>query len=101
MDVARAFFYSSEFIGNHPALASNQRGTHDYNAAFVFACYFGFLRRAPNDPPDYNWDGFNFWVNKLDSTNPDASDGKYNEMLKAFIESTEFRDRFIGQGQDF
>jgi Tol biopolymer transport system component len=97
VDVARAFFYSTEFIGHHPALASDQRGTHDYSAGFVFACYFGFLRRAPNDPPDNNWDGFNFWVNKLDSTNPDASDGKYNEMLKAFIESTEFRNRFVGQ----
>lgn len=95
VDVARAFFYSTEFIGYKPALASDQRGTHDYNSAFVFACYFGFLRRAPNDPPDNNWDGFNFWVNKLDSTNPDASDGKYNEMLRAFLESIEFRNRFV------
>ena len=95
VDVARAFFYSTEFIGDHPQLASDQRGTHDYNSAFVFACYFGFLRRAPNDPPDNNWNGFNFWVNTLDSTNPDAGNGKYNGMLKAFLESIEYRNRFV------
>lgn len=95
IDVSRAFFYSTEFVGRHPALASDQRGTHDYNVAFVYACYRGFLRREPNECPDHDWSGFNFWVDKLDSTNPDAGDGKYNEMLKAFIESTEFRNRFV------
>jgi hypothetical protein len=94
IDVARAFFYSGDFIALHPGLAAVQRGTHDYNVDFVFACYYGFLRRAPNAPPDNNWDGFNFWVNKLDSTNPDASDGKYNEMLKAFLDSFEYKTRF-------
>ena len=95
VDVARAFFYSDEFVGSHPALASGQRGTHDYNVAFVYACYNGFLRRDPNACPDYNWNGFNFWVNNLDSTNPDASDGKYNGMIRAFILSTEYRIRFV------
>jgi hypothetical protein len=93
IDVARAFFYSTEFMGLHPDLRG-QRGTHDYNTGFVYACYRGFLRREPNAPPDNNWNGFNFWVAKLDSTNPDAGDGKYNEMLKAFLESIEYRGRF-------
>jgi Tol biopolymer transport system component len=92
-DVARAFFYSTEFVGLHPDLAG-QRGTHDYNSGFVYACYRGFLRREPNAFPDNNWNGFNFWVNKLDSTNPDAGDWKYNEMLKAFLDSIEYRNRF-------
>jgi hypothetical protein len=82
------------FVRITPELATGHRGTHDYNSGFVFACYRGFLRRNPNAPPDNNWEGFNFWVNKLDSTNPDASDGKYNEMLKAFVESSEYRQRF-------
>jgi hypothetical protein len=76
-----------------PELAG-QRGTHQYNEAFVFACYRGFLRREPNAPPDNGWAGFNFWVNKLDSTNPDDGDYKYNEGLRAFVESIEFRSRF-------
>jgi Tol biopolymer transport system component len=93
IDVARAFFYSTEFVGLHPDLAG-QRGTHDYNSGFVYACYRGFLRREPNASPDNNWNGFNFWVAKLDSSNPDAGDWKYNEMLKAFLESIEYRARF-------
>jgi hypothetical protein len=95
VDVARAFFYSSEFVGLHPELGG-QRGTHNYNSGFVYACYRGFLRREPNAPPDNNWDGFNYWVTKLDSTNPDGGDAKYNEMLRAFLLSTEYRGRFGG-----
>jgi Domain of unknown function (DUF4214) len=94
IDVARAFFYSTEFVGRHPELTTGQRGTHDYNSGFVYACYRGFLRREPNAFPDNNWNGFNFWVTKLDSTNPDAGDWKYNEMIKAFLESIEYRNRF-------
>lgn len=93
VDVARAFFYSGEFIQLHPALGG-QRGTHDYNWNFVWACYDGFLRRAPNAPPDNNWDGFNYWVGVLDSTNPDAGDGKYNNIINAFLLSGEYRNRF-------
>lgn len=93
IDVARAFFYSSEFVGRHPEL-TGQRGTHDYNTGFVYACYRGFLRREPNAYPDNNWNGFNFWVTKLDNTNPDAGDWKYNEMIKAFLNSPEYRSRF-------
>ena len=93
VDVARAFFYSGEFIGMHPELNA-PRGTHEYNAAFVRLCYLTYLRREPNAPPDNNFDGFNFWVNKLDSTNPDAGDWKYNEMIHAFILSMEYRARF-------
>jgi Tfp pilus assembly major pilin PilA len=93
VDVARAFFYSGEFIGMHPEL-NGPRGTHEYNAAFVRLCYLTYLRREPNAAPDNNFDGFNFWVNHLDSTNPDAGDGKYNGMIHAFLLSTEYRDRF-------
>jgi hypothetical protein len=93
VDVARAFFFSGEFINMHPEL-NGPRGTHDYNAAFVLQCYRTYLRREPNAPPDNNYDGLNFWVNKLDSSNPDAGDWKYNEMIRAFILSTEYRDRF-------
>lgn len=95
VDVARAFFYSGEFVGSHPGLAG-ERGNHAYNSNFVWACYNGFLRREPNAYPDNGWAGFNFWVGVLDSTNPDAGDGKYNDVIRAFLQCDEYRNRFAG-----
>ncbi len=97
ISVSRSFMYSPEYVGLHPEL-DTQRGTHEYNAAFVLLCYQTYLRRQPNDPPDGNWNGYNHWVNKLDNTNPDASDWKYDEMVSAFINSPEYRDRFVQPG---
>ena len=92
IDVARAFFYCGDFINQHPELGGT-RGTHEYNMAFVYWCYEAFLRRDPCDEPD-GCAGFNFWVTKLDSSNPDDGSWKYNDMLDAFIRSTEYRLRF-------
>jgi hypothetical protein len=61
------------------------------NRAFVLMEYFGYLRRGPDDPPDNNLTGFNFWLNKLNSFNGDYV---RSEMVKAFISSTEYRSRF-------
>lgn len=75
-----------------------------YNPGFVLVEYFGFLRRDPDDPPDNNLDGYNFWLNKLNSftsANEDARDPsvaqsriKRSEMVNAFILSSEYRTRF-------
>jgi hypothetical protein len=55
--------------------------------------YFGYLRRNPNDAPKIglNFDGYNFWLGKLNEFN-----GNYvaAEMVKAFITSGEYRQRF-------
>jgi hypothetical protein len=53
--------------------------------------YFGYLRRNPDDAPDLNFVGFDFWLTKLNSFG-----GNYNQadMVKSFITSTEFRSRF-------
>jgi len=61
------------------------------NRAFVLMQYFGFLRRDPDDAPDGDMRGFNFWLDKLNRFN-----GNYEqaEMVRAFIESLEFRRRF-------
>lgn len=61
------------------------------NTAFVLMEYFAYLRRNPNDPPDNNFAGFTFWLNKLNSFNGDFI---ASEMVKAFIRSTEYRSRF-------
>lgn len=63
----------------------------EYNAAFVEMQYFGYLRRNPQDAPDNNLDGYNFWLNKL---NEFGGDYRRAEMVKAFLVSTEYRRRF-------
>ena len=51
------------------------------------------MRRNPNDPPEPTLDfqGYNFWLNKL---NPFNSNFVQAEMVKAFLNSTEYRQRF-------
>lgn len=63
----------------------------EFNKAFVMMQYFGYLRRNPNRPPDGNYDGYEFWLNKLNQFNGDY---KQAEMVKAFTVSLEYRQRF-------
>jgi hypothetical protein len=69
-------------------------GQQELNRAFVLMQYFGYLRRNPNDPPEagLNFDGYNFWLNKLNQFNGDYVAA---EMVKAFITSGEYRQRFV------
>jgi Domain of unknown function (DUF4214) len=63
------------------------------NKAFVLMQYFGYLRRNPNEAPEpgLNFDGYNFWLGKLNQFNGNFVDA---EMVKAFIISGEYRGRF-------
>ncbi len=61
------------------------------NRAFVLIQYFGYLRRNPNDAPDTDFGGYNFWLSKLNQFNGDYVAA---EMVKAFITSGEYRQRF-------
>jgi hypothetical protein len=61
------------------------------NRAFVLIQYFGYLRRNPNDAPDTNFAGYNFWLSKLNQFNGDFIAA---EMVKAFISASEYRQRF-------
>ena len=63
----------------------------ELNRAFVLMEYFGYLRRNPDDFPDNNLNGFNFWLAKLDQFNGNFVNA---DMVKAFIKSTEYRGRF-------
>ncbi|MBA3514848.1 MAG: PQQ-dependent sugar dehydrogenase [Pyrinomonadaceae bacterium] len=63
----------------------------EFNKAFVLMQYFGYLRRNPNDAPDGNFDGYNFWLGKLNQFNGNFVNA---EMVKAFILSVEYRQRF-------
>jgi hypothetical protein len=55
------------------------------NEMFVMMEYFGYLRRDPDAS------GFQFWLNKL---NQFGGNFEQAEMVKAFIVSGEYRDRF-------
>jgi len=63
----------------------------EFNRAFVLAQYFGYLQRNPNDPQDTDYTGYDFWLTKLNQFN-----GNYinAEMVKAFLSSIEYRQRF-------
>ncbi|OLD26624.1 MAG: hypothetical protein AUJ04_05640 [Acidobacteria bacterium 13_1_40CM_3_55_6] len=63
----------------------------EFNRAFVLMQYFGYLRRNPNDAPDSDFSGYNFWLTKLNQFG-----GNYQaaEMVKAFLVSSEYRQRF-------
>jgi hypothetical protein len=55
------------------------------NEVFVMMQYFGYLRRDPDAS------GYQFWLNKLNQFNGNFEQA---EMVKAFIVSGEYRDRF-------
>jgi glucose/arabinose dehydrogenase len=56
-----------------------------FNETFVMMEYFGYLRRDPDAS------GFQFWLNKLNQFNGNFEQA---DMVKAFIVSGEYRDRF-------
>jgi len=75
-------------VAENPTLAELEK-----NKAFVLMQYFGYLRRNPYDPPEQTLDyqGYNFWLGKLDQFNGNFVNA---EMVKAFLISSEYRDRF-------
>jgi len=67
-------------VAEYPFL--NQR---ELNSAFVYMEYAGYLRRDPDVP------GFNFWLRKLNEFGGSFVNA---EMVKAFLASSEYRQRF-------
>ena len=68
------------------AIAENDRFVNaKRNSMFVMMEYFGYLRRDPDQA------GYQFWLNKLNQF-----DGNFEraEMVKAFLVSGEYRNRF-------
>jgi hypothetical protein len=61
------------------------------NKAFVLMQYYGYLRRNPNDPQDTDYSGYDFWLTKLNQFNGNFVSA---EMVKAFIVSDEYRQRY-------
>ena len=65
--------------------------TNEFNRAFVLMQFFGYLRRDPNSDPDTDYTGYDFWLTKLNAFNGNFVSA---EMVKAFITSSEYRQRF-------
>ena len=88
-------FGSGDLTGRAAALrAVAQSATFDAaerNRAFVLMQYFGYLQRDPDSGPDSDHTGYNFWLGKLNEFNGNFVRA---EMVKAFITSTEYANRF-------
>ena len=75
-------------IADSAAVANNQQQFS--NPAYVLMQFFGYLRRNPDDVPDGNLNGYNFWLNELNSGTKTTFD-----MVDAFTSSIEYRARFF------
>jgi hypothetical protein len=74
------------------AIAENQAlAAAEKNRAFVLMQFFGYLRRNPNDPQDSDYSGYEFWLGKLNQFGGNFVNA---EMVKSFILSSEYRQRF-------
>jgi len=62
----------------------------DFDSPLVLMQYFGYLRRDPNSGPDANFDGYHFWLTKLDTFKGNNQRAK---MVKAFLILGEYRSR--------
>jgi hypothetical protein len=70
----------------------------EFNRTFVLMQFFGYLRRNPNDPQYTDYTDYDFWLTKLNSFTVPGDDplvrAQKAEMVKAFITSIEYRQRF-------
>jgi hypothetical protein len=73
-------------IAEHQNLVNAER-----NKAFVLMQYFGYLQRNPNSGPDSDHTGYDFWLTKLNQFGGNFTNA---EMVKAFLTSIEYRQRF-------
>jgi hypothetical protein len=73
-------------VAEDPDLFARER-----NRAFVLVQFFGYLRRNPNDVPDADYTGYEFWLRKLEDFGGNFVNA---EMVKAFIVSSEYQQRF-------
>jgi len=77
--------------GLRRVIESSAFDTRENSPAFVLMQYFGYLRRNPNDAPDNNLNGYNFWLTKLNQHNGDFHAA---EMVRSFIVAGEYLGRF-------
>lgn len=86
--VSRAFWESGDFrskpeVQSSGLLTGNASMPYDYHQ-FIRWCYKNYLGREPDSG------GWNFWTSEL------QRHGDYNRIIKAFLESQEYRARYEG-----
>lgn len=70
------------------AIVKNHDFTHrEENRSLVLLHYFGYLRRNPDDPPDKNLDGFQFWLREVEES------GEIGRLARAFMASGEYKEK--------
>src|SRR5207237_108927 len=79
------FLADTQEVGRGVVVEDPDFAASEFRPAFVLMQYFGYLRRDPDDA------GFQFWLTKL---NQFGGDFRRAEMVKAFINSIEYRQRF-------
>ena len=55
------------------------------NTALLLLHYFGYLQRNPGEPPDKDWEGFNYWRDELEKS------GDPSRVTRAFMLSGEYQ----------
>jgi hypothetical protein len=68
-------------LASDPRLVERER-----NRSLLLLHYFGFLRRNPDDPPDHDTTGFDFWLAQMGAA-PDGPD----KIALAFRDSIEYK----------
>ena len=69
-------------IVNHREFAEGER-----NRSLVLLHYFGYLHRNPDEAPDRNMDGFNFWLREVEAS------GEVDRLTLAFMASIEHGEK--------
>jgi hypothetical protein len=69
-------------VVNNPDFAERES-----KRSLVLLHYFGYLRRDPDDAPDGNLSGFNFWVRELEVS------GDVGRLARGFMASGEYEHR--------
>jgi hypothetical protein len=69
-------------IVNQPDFAEREE-----KRSLVLLHYFGYLRRNPDDPPDQNLEGFNFWLKEVEAS------GDLGRLVRGFMASGEYTDK--------
>lgn len=82
VDVVRSFFY--EAMKDEPVWS--QQGTAEFNQTFTYMCYIFLFRREPDE------DGYNNWLGVM--TQRGGGVTAQNELIRAFIVSDEYLNRF-------
>jgi hypothetical protein len=93
VEVARGIWESFEFQQQPRAggLRNPNPPPQYNNREFVRLCYLVFLQRNP-DPG--GWDHWTWVLNNCTAANPSNSSQCYNEIIRGFINSGEYRARF-------